>query len=379
MRGEYGETMDYDAFFADRVSHFTDERKVFSDYMTMIKLDQSEAHNLDWQNKSLQDGIDTTKSQLLSYDKEYKRLNDDIEKVRESLIVLKENKEIRLTQIKALSELQQPVQHDTTYFVPERFFISEKQKKLESVTSRNRKDGIQYGKVVDHVTRRIPKTGEIVSLEKQITDSTSRASSSLRTISSMLKEAEDERLRHRMAKNNELEPFFQHTEILLEEVNNYEMQCYMSVSELLKLRLRILVAQREEVEEMELLDNDRQFYDAREKKTKKQLFADMAMMKTRLKEELKETTIEFLRQSRELDKQLMTARSKETTVVEQTAARLAIDGTEQKLRNHLRMVKTRYAKLVTRSKLEAEGCQSEMQLLTKKLRKLEKMYSDLTI
>lgn len=41
---------------------------------------------------------------------------------------------------------------------------------------------------------------------------------------------------------------------MISENNKYDHQCYISVSELLKLRLRILIAQREEMEELDRSD-----------------------------------------------------------------------------------------------------------------------------
>lgn len=38
---------------------------------------------------------------------------------------------------------------------------------------------------------------------------------------------------------------------MISENNKYDYQCYNSVAELLKLRLRILIAQREEMEELD--------------------------------------------------------------------------------------------------------------------------------
>ena len=118
-----------------------------------------------------------------------------------------------LTSPKHLSSIQQ----DTTYFIPELFqsrkdeLKSSKHKKhitnisiTGSGKERIGKDGIQYGKVVESIGQRIPKTGEIMSLEKQIADSTTRASAYLHDITVLLQQAEDERLKNRMEKNNEL-------------------------------------------------------------------------------------------------------------------------------------------------------------------------------
>ena len=138
--------------------------------------------------------------------------------------------------------------------------------------------------------RLMPKTGEMTSMEKIIETSKIKCSNYLREISALINDTEDERLVYKTNKFNNLDGHVKETHKLLDEAHNFEMQCFMAVAEMLRLRHGILVAQRQEVEELERLDNDRHFFALKEQKTKRELQSDMVLMKKRLQDELAETT-----------------------------------------------------------------------------------------
>jgi hypothetical protein len=70
---------------------------------------------------------------------------------------------------------------------------------------------------------------------------------------------------------------------LIKEMNSIDQQAYFSVYELLYLRLKIMVAQRMEVEELETLTKEKQYFLMKEQELRDQLVAEMAQMKSRLK------------------------------------------------------------------------------------------------
>lgn len=67
--------MDYEAFYAERVKSFSEERRLFAHYLSMVKLDKTEGHNLEWQNKKLESEIDKGKSLANAHEVELKRLS----------------------------------------------------------------------------------------------------------------------------------------------------------------------------------------------------------------------------------------------------------------------------------------------------------------
>ena len=55
-----------------------------------------------------------------------------------------------------------------------------------------------------------------------------------------------------IARNTEtLDPDIQNVSALISENDKYDHQCFLSVVELLKLRARVMVSEREEVEELD--------------------------------------------------------------------------------------------------------------------------------
>ena len=66
-------------------------------------------------------------------------------------------------------------------------------------------------------------------------------------------------------------------------MNSVAAQSFFSVSELLYLRLKIMIAQRMEVEELEGLTREKDYFAVKEAELRDQLVAEMHQMKSRLK------------------------------------------------------------------------------------------------
>jgi hypothetical protein len=134
---------------------------------------------LDWQNKKLLEEMQNAKDELRRHDDEYSHLISEIESEKSDLRNMKEGRKTRMEQIHTLAELQQPVERDTTYIVPERFParriedqpISQNQSQYSSRNTGD-KDKLQFGRIVEHVSKKTPKTGEVILLERQLTTAT---------------------------------------------------------------------------------------------------------------------------------------------------------------------------------------------------------------
>lgn len=58
------ETMDFEEFYAERVTQFERERKVFRDYAALVTPDRNESHNLEWENKKLDNTAQEVKAEV---------------------------------------------------------------------------------------------------------------------------------------------------------------------------------------------------------------------------------------------------------------------------------------------------------------------------
>ena len=105
-------------------------------------------------------------------------------------------------------------------------------------------------------------------MEKRVQEETIRVSSYLQDIQYGIQRAEEEQ--HKSTKYQES---YQSQDVseakrLWQEVDQSEYQNYHAISELLRLRYSIMIAQREEVEELERLQSDKISFLQREERLK---------------------------------------------------------------------------------------------------------------
>lgn len=100
---------------------------------------------------------------------------------------------------------------------------------------------------------------------------TVKATSYIQDLLAGIQEAEEERFRKKVGNKDELNAIVVEANVLLSSVEKYEFHCFMAVTELLKLRVNILIAQREEVEELERLEHEKKFFTIKEERTKQQV------------------------------------------------------------------------------------------------------------
>jgi hypothetical protein len=249
---------EFEDFYADRVIHFERERRVFREYVALITPDQHESHNLEWENKKLENSASDTKSEVNKYNKEARNLETQIKSTIEEINGLKSAKEARIQQIMRLSKLSTPVQRDVTYLVTERFAPRSDSKGAEGLGT------IASG-------YKPMKTGEVLKMEKRLAEETSKTTSYLQDVLLSIREAEEERHRYRKMKVTSNDVAIQKAKELYLAVDETEAQSFLAVSELLRLRVNIMIAQREEVEQLELLNNDKAFFIEKEEKTRQQV------------------------------------------------------------------------------------------------------------
>jgi len=110
-----------EAFYAQSVHSFSDERKQFHDFIQLITPNKGELHVLDWEYRS---GLENASASVAEKDRvktECKRLINEITAAKELQTKMKAEQSYRVLQIQRLSELSQPVQRDQTYLVADKY------------------------------------------------------------------------------------------------------------------------------------------------------------------------------------------------------------------------------------------------------------------
>jgi len=140
------------------------------------------------------------------------------------------------------------------------------------------------------------------------------------------------------------------------------------VAELLRLRLKIMSAQREEVEELERLHDDKIFFAQEEAQMREQLLSDMSLMKRRLRQEAAAAAKDFQSQHEALDEMLKKLKRREWVLSQDEKSASARYEQQAKLSVQ---AKERYERLRRRYALEMEGYQNELKMLKHKYAQLE--------
>jgi len=419
-------------FYAERIGNFDAERKIFSEYVRIISPSKGELHVLDFEYRQGQDNAAAAIAERENAQQELRKLRKEISMAKEELRALTEGQESRREQIERLSELSQPVQRDTTYLILDRYLSRGEQMQYKGVTVTSAIDldrlaqassseiggevsdahvGTQQGGDSNaarggkgggkgngngkspggsggssnssssnsstgivtsskHYMKNV-RTGDIIQLETRLDEETSKATNGLSKMQTALREVDEGSSRLDVAVTSTLEAARGEASALINEVDRLDYQGFLSVSELLRLRLRIMIAQREEVEELSRLHADKAFFLAKEKQTREQLVADMALMKRRLKAEASNSTRDFQSQHVSLDATLAKLKRR---IQNHSQQRKANDAKHENTEQMYLMAKDRYMRLKRRNALEMEGFASEATMLKNRLKQLEKLY-----
>lgn len=256
--------MDFEEFYAERVVQFERERKIFKDYTALVTPERNESHNLEWENRKLDNAAGDVKVEVDRYARESKTLESQIQATINEINSLKSSRDARREQINRLSKLSNPVQRDVTYIVEERFTAKRASSAPENAN--------QSGKLGSVGPAYKPlKTGELLKMENRLAEETSKTTSYLQDVVLSIREAEEERHRYRKMRVVSNVAALSEAKGLYLQVDETEAQSFLAVSELLRLRVSIMIAQREEIEQLELLQRDKAFFIEREEKTRQQV------------------------------------------------------------------------------------------------------------
>ena len=366
--------VDVDEFYKGRMAAFGVERDIFKQYIQMISPNKGELHLLDWEYRA---GLENAAAAVNARENEASNLDRAMKEIthkKHELKSLRVKQENRIAQIQRLSELSHPVERDTTYLIPDRFASAEGMNMYSGVLvanshAINSEENANTGpkKKAAKVIKTL-RTTEIMQLEAKIDEETRKLKGSKSELDMALKEV-------RLGSNaldsivsQSLEKSKEEASVLIDEVDKLDYQGYLAVAELLDLRLKIMKAQREEIEELAQLRADKEYFSHREKSMREQLISDMALMKKRLRAEATNSTKDFHDQLLSLDTLLLKLKKRSEKVEDDAAMK---KGTSDQLQQAAEQAKNRYVKLRTRHNLEMEGFNNEARMLRGQLKKLE--------
>ena len=285
MEGE----IDVDQFYKQRLGTFEVEREIFKQYVHSIQPNKGELHLLDWEYRN---GIENAAALVNSRENEASnldRLRKEISHKAHELRSLKQRQENRIAQIQRLSELSHPVERDTTYIIPDRFASRENMNLYSGVLVTNSKAVNAKGGKQNLLIKNL-RTTEIMQLENKLEEETRKLTAGRNELDMALKEVSLGTKALDAVVMQSLEHSREDAAALVEEVDKLDVQGFLAVSELLHLRLKIMKAQREEIEELSQLRGDKEYFASKEKEMRQQLLAQSSAHTSRFLELCQEQT-----------------------------------------------------------------------------------------
>jgi hypothetical protein len=322
-------------FYQDRIHHFETERMIFDEYEKLIVPKKTELHMLDWENRRESEVASSKANEIREFGNELLRLNADLADAKSRLDNMRESQKSRQEQIRRLSCLTYPMQQDTTYLFKERYPVK--------LTAKAVAD-LGQSVPANPLTAKQLKSGEILILERRLSDETKNFHDSIGRFEIKAREAYDTIT----AKVHHSEDVFLPTKRAAEELalqlDQQDRQCYRAVQELLNLRLRIMTSQREEVDELERLKRDSEYYEQKERQMKESLLLEASLMKKRIETETISSTKELKFQITSLDHQLEVLKKKEAKCLEKAKLQ---EERDRKLSRMAEQSKIRYIRFMS--------------------------------
>ena len=163
---ESADICELEKLYHDRINSFDEERQKFTSYTNLIKIDQRELHNLQWDRRQQTDSSGSRIAELQKLEDELQRIFSQTDEAKSELETISHNKATILSQIHLLSGLSRPVQHDTTYFYEDRFAPVAPMGKLPGGKSNKGVSSLTNSKVVRVIENQMKDKPKALSLKQ---------------------------------------------------------------------------------------------------------------------------------------------------------------------------------------------------------------------
>lgn len=370
--GQQNLHIDFDEFYTERVSNFENERSVFANYFRLIEPKRDTTYNLEWENRKLHEETRLSQLETAEIENKLNKLRTEIAGYQREIAEEQNAQFVRRQQIVKLEELARPVEHDITYIVPDRL-PQNREPKFANVLQDTSPSSPRKPRETKQIWKTV-KTGELIQLEGRLRDETLRVSAYLQDVHAAVKNAAENRYLRTATYTEGHSKDIEVAKELWKENDTVDFRSFYAVVELLKLRYRIMLAQREEVEELEHLQRERDEFFEKEKAMRAEVLEEINRTKVRTKQDVEDSTRAFQRQLAELKTQQDTLHNQQNELRERTSL---VTSREEQLYQFLLIVKERYKRLRQRHALDLEGFDCEVEMLDKKIhalnRKMEKI------
>jgi hypothetical protein len=264
--------IDFDDFYLEKVNGFDKERNLFDYYTKMVEPKREETHHLIWFNRNVVDEIKLAEVEQKDLLEKVSNITKEIEHLEKEIEIEKDQKVVRLERIEILEALGRPVEPDITYVIPEKY-SKRSPKAIDPKSEENKKKSNNKTALNDGSAAflKVAKNGEILTLEKRLEDETMKIYSIIQDIEHFVGDvlSEKQDLEKQFIAVSERE--FKSSYECYEEVRESEFQCFYLIQELLSLKARIMIAQREEIEELEQLHKDKMFFQNKQEELKEKV------------------------------------------------------------------------------------------------------------
>ena len=384
--------MDALAYYNQLVLNFPQERRLIADYSKLVAPNHNEMHALSWSDRDKLEDIEASRREVQQLEEVAGKLKAEYEQLQHDITNAKISQTMRRSQIARLSGLSQPVEFDQTYFFADRHppsstsgSITLHNNNSSSVESEPMQKSIGMGSTKG--AQGIMRTGDTVILESRLDDvsriiqgqfhlfSTKLSSINLSDVpessgcTSPKKSINVITAAAAVSSTKRANLRKEATEIL-NQLEKKEEQLHATIVELLNLRLRMMIAQREEVEDREVLKNEKTEYERKEAEALSNMKSQLVHNKAQYEKELAHQLNKYKRQLQKSTKKL--------SALETFDQSKATEKKDLKLMQKLESAKVRYERLCERHELELEGYANEAKTLKNKLKYAQRALKLLT-
>jgi hypothetical protein len=253
------------------------------------------------------------------------------------------------------------IEKDTTYYYHDR-------SQQRRPTSGGGKDKSDASKAAKPVALKRVTSGKEAKLEADLQREMREANELKTSINKYLDSIEGRSVQYTSSFSKSVASLKAEAERLLAEAERIDMVSYTTVVELLSLRLKVMVIQREELEDSERLEKEIKYYSDKETSLHMQLNNEVTELNRKFDKEIQDNL-------REYQQQLSALSLQEVKLLQKTSGATTGDSSSAEvaaLEREEAAAKARYEKLRLRNQLEMEGFNTESLALRKRLLAIER-------
>jgi hypothetical protein len=349
--------------YSERISHFNEERRLVAQYLKSVTPDAATIHATVLHARNHSDIERIANEELAILREKESRLTTLFEQKTELIYKSKSAEDERLERISFLSELPplMEIEKDTTYYYHDR----SQQRRPTSGGSKDKSDASKAAKPI--ALKRVT-SGKEAKLEADLQREMREANELKTSINKYLDSIEGRSVQYTSSFSKSVASLKAEAERLLAEAERIDMVSYTTVVELLSLRLKVMVIQREELEDSERLEKEIKYYSDKETSLHMQLNNEVTELNRKFDKEIQDNL-------REYQQQLSALSLQEVKLLQKTSGATTGDSSSAEvaaLEREEAAAKARYEKLRLRNQLEMEGFNTESLALRKRLLAIER-------